>query len=51
MADAGDAHATAKDARTGDAIDVSLILVPVSSLTGNDVAGELAANKGKGHRT
>lgn len=36
-----------KDAVAGDAIGVFLVLVPVSSLTGNDVAGELATSKGK----
>lgn len=34
-------------AATGDAIGVFLVLVPVSKLTGGDVAGELAASKGK----
>ena len=34
-------------AATGDAIGVFLILVPVSKLTGGDVAGELGASKGK----
>lgn len=34
-------------AATGDAIGVFLILVPVSKLTGGDVAGELATSKGK----
>jgi hypothetical protein len=34
-------------AATGDAIGVFLILVPVSSLTGSDVEGELATSKGK----
>lgn len=36
-----------KDAVAGDAVGVFLVLVPVSSLTGNDVAGELAVSKGK----
>ena len=31
----------------GDAIGVLLLGVPVSSLTGSDVTGEIAANKGK----
>jgi hypothetical protein len=35
------------NAAIGDAIGVFLILVPVSSLTGSDVEGELAASKGK----
>ncbi|MDT8855055.1 hypothetical protein RNZ50_08500 [Paracoccaceae bacterium Fryx2] len=34
-------------AATGDAIGVFLVLIPVSKLTGGDVAGELAASKGK----
>lgn len=34
-------------AATGDAIGVFLVLVPVSKLTGGDVAGELGASKGK----
>lgn len=33
-------------AATGDAIGVFLILVPVSKLTGGDVAGEVATSKG-----
>ena len=33
-------------AATGDAIGVFLILVPVSKLTGGDVAGELGTSKG-----
>ena len=36
-----------KNAVAGDAIGVFLVLVPVSSLTGNNVAGELATSKGK----
>jgi len=36
-----------RNAVTADAIGVFLILVPVSSLTGNDVTGEIAASKGK----
>lgn len=36
-----------KNAAAGDAIGVFLIAVPVSSLTGNDVQGELATAKGK----
>lgn len=36
-----------RNAATGDAIGVFLILVPISSLTGNDVEGEIAASKGK----
>jgi hypothetical protein len=35
------------EAATGDAIGVFLILVPVSKLTGGDVAGEIGASKGK----
>jgi len=34
-------------AATGDAIGVFLILVPVSKLTGGDVAGEVGTSKGK----
>lgn len=34
-------------AATGDAIGVFLLMVPVSKLTGGDVAGELGASKGK----
>lgn len=34
-------------AATGDAIGVILIGVPVSSLAGGDVAGEIAAEKGR----
>jgi hypothetical protein len=33
-------------AATGDAIGVFLLLVPVSKLTGGDVAGELGTSKG-----
>lgn len=33
-------------AATGDAIDVFLILIPVSKLTEGDVAGEVATSKG-----
>lgn len=36
-----------RNAVVGDAIGVFLILVPVSSLTGNDVEGQLATSKGK----
>lgn len=36
-----------RNAAVGDAIGVFLILVPVSSLTGNNRAGEIAASKGK----
>jgi hypothetical protein len=36
-----------KSARTGDAIGVFLILVPVSSLTGADREGAIATSKGK----
>lgn len=36
-----------KGAVAGDAIGVFLIGVPVSSLTGGDVAGEIAAAKGR----
>ncbi len=35
------------DAATGDALGVFLIAVPVSSLTGGDVSGDLAAAKGR----
>ena len=35
------------NAAVGDAIGVFLIAVPVSSLTGNDVRGDLGAAKGK----
>jgi len=34
-------------AATGDAIGVFLVLVPVSTLTGSNVEGELATSKGK----
>lgn len=34
-------------AATGDAIGVFLVLVPVSKLTGGDVAGDLGTSKGK----
>lgn len=34
-------------AQTGDAIGVFLVLVPVSSITGHDVEGELATSKGR----
>jgi hypothetical protein len=34
-------------AATGDAIGVFLVLVPVSKLTGGDVAGEVGTSKGK----
>jgi hypothetical protein len=33
-------------AATGDAIGVFLILIPVSKLTGGDLAGEVATSKG-----
>jgi len=36
-----------RNAATGDAIGVFLLLIPVSSLTGGDVEGEIAASKGK----
>jgi hypothetical protein len=36
-----------RGAAAGDAIGVFLIGVPVSSLTGNDKEGEIAASKGK----
>ena len=36
-----------RSAATGDAIGVFLIGVPVSSLTGGDVAGHIATSKGK----
>ena len=35
------------NAATGDAIGVFLVLVPVSKLTGGDVAGEVGTSKGK----
>ena len=34
-------------AATGDAIGVFLVLIPVSKLTGGDVAGEIGTSKGK----
>lgn len=40
-------EAKQKGAVAGDAIGVFLIGVPVSSLTGGDVAGHIAASKGK----
>ncbi|MBD0866642.1 MAG: hypothetical protein GDA36_14200 [Rhodobacteraceae bacterium] len=36
-----------KGAATGDAIGVFLLLIPVSSLFGGDIEGEIAATKGK----
>ena len=36
-----------RGAVVGEAIGVFLVLVPVSSLTGSNVAGELGAEKGK----
>ena len=36
-----------RGAQIGDAIGVFLIAVPVSSLTGGDVAGQIGASKGK----
>lgn len=36
-----------RNAATGDAIGTFLILVPVSSVTGNNVEGELAEAKGR----
>ena len=39
--------AAQNQAATGDAIGVFLILVPVSTLTGADKEGEIAASKGK----
>ncbi len=36
-----------KAARTGDAIGVFLVLIPVSSLTGGDREGAIATSKGK----
>ena len=36
-----------RSAVTGDAVDMFLIGVPVSSLTGNDVSGQIGASKGK----
>lgn len=35
------------NAATGDAIGVFLVLIPVSKLTGGDVAGEVGTSKGK----
>lgn len=40
-------EARQKSAATGDALGVFLIGVPVSSLSGGDVAGQLALSKGK----
>ncbi|QEU08209.1 hypothetical protein [Paracoccus yeei] len=40
-------EAKQRSAQVGDAIGVFLIAVPVSSLTGNDRAGAIAASKGK----
>lgn len=40
-------YAAQQSAQAGDAIGVFLIGVPVSSLAGNDMEGEIAANKGK----
>lgn len=40
-------EAKQRSAVTGDALGVFLIGVPVSSLTGGDVAGQIAASKGK----
>jgi hypothetical protein len=34
-------------AATADAVGVFLVLIPVSKLTGGDVAGQLGASKGK----
>lgn len=39
--------AAQNQAATGDAIGVFLVLVPVSTLTGSDKEGEIAASKGK----
>ena len=36
-----------RDAVAGDAIGVFLVLIPVSSLTGGNVEGDIAASKGK----
>ncbi len=36
-----------RSAVAGDAVGVFLIGVPVSSLTGNDVSGQIGASKGK----
>ncbi len=36
-----------KSAVTGDAVGVFLIGVPVSSLSGNDVSGQIGTSKGK----
>lgn len=40
-------EAKQRSAVTGDALGVFLIGVPVSSLTGKDVAGHIGASKGK----
>ena len=40
-------YATQNNAKAGDAVGVFLIGVPVSSLSGGDVEGEIAATKGK----
>ncbi|MEP2640248.1 hypothetical protein [Roseobacter sp.] len=36
-----------RNARVGDTVGVFLLLLPVSSITGNDVEGKLATSKGK----
>ncbi len=36
-----------RNTQVGDAIGVFLVLVPLSSVTGNDVEGEIATSKGK----
>lgn len=40
-------EAKQRSAAAGDAVGVFLIGVPVSSLTGNDVSGQIGATKGK----
>ena len=40
-------EAKQRSAAAGDAVGVFLIGVPVSSLTGNDVSGQIGASKGK----
>lgn len=36
-----------KNAATGDAVGVFLVLIPVSTMTGSNKEGEIAASKGK----
>lgn len=47
QANLGSLSAAQKSAVAGDAIGVFLIGVPVSSLSGNDRAGDIGASKGK----